>query len=646
MQNNVLTRLKSSIVASGMRGLLRAIKARGGNQAARRTRRPLMKRLRVAARVVRLANRRKLTVGRVLKQLNWQSFRQSLQLGKSPLSRKLVGLMAGLIAVSVGATGYLAYDAAEKNIRTITQQRLQSEADKMTEKITILRLVVQDGNEFDRALRKELERQQSTLALDGLTVAELFVTSDGQLLPFKGRQEKPLAVAAPVLQAVFEQERGVAKLAVDGEPYTAAYAKAAELNRVYMLFVRDAEYLAPVHRLRDVVIVTILFATLAACLIALVIVHGITKPVEHILAAIRDVSRGDYTKKITLRISRRSEMGALITHFNTMVDDVSDVMTRIKRIIGELTRVGGDMSRKARLTAQNAEELKQRALAVAEDARRIRQTTSEADRSFADMKQVTGEVIDRFGGVRAKSGELHKSAEQGRSSIEELLSAMRGYVDEAKEMKGLMAKLLVQSKEIEQVLGMIRTMAAETKLVSLNATIEAARAGVAGRSFAVVAQEVQRLAEQSNNAANDIRKIVRDIQVQTLAATDMANSMADRIASSAALTATAETAFQALLSGVSDSSEGVAAMAGKIDQLSKELAMLENGIGTIAGIAAVTDGNSRAMVAAAEAQEAAAAQSQSLAEETCAMAARLGGLTARLQVAEQAEDDLQAARVA
>lgn len=633
MLKHVLTSLKETIKA----GTERWLKNRPAANArpVRRNRHPLAQRLRVAARIIRLGNRRPLTLGRILKNVNRASLRQSLQLGRSPLSRKLIGLMAGLIAVSVGLTGFLAYDAAEKSIRTITQQRLQSEADKMTEKITILRLVAQDGQEFDRALRKELERQQSTLALDGLTVSELFVTADGQLAPFKGRQETLLPVPAARLQAVFEQERGVAKLDVAGEPYTAAYAKAAELNRVYMLFVRDAEYLAPVQRLRDFVVGAIVSATLAACLIALVIVHGIAKPIEYILAAIREVSRGDYTHKITLRISRRSEMGALITHFNTMVDDVSDVMTRIKRIIGELARVGGDMSQQAGQTAQNAEVLKQRALAVAADARRIRQTTDEADRSFADMKQATGAVVERFAGVRTKSGELHASAEQGRCSIETLLGVMRGHVEEAQQMKGLMGKLLVQSKEIEQVLGMIRTLAAETKLVSLNATIEAARAGAAGRSFAVVAQEVQRLAEQSNHAADDIRHIVRDIQVQTLAATDVVGSMADRIADSASLTENAEAAFQSLLAGVADSSAGVVAMAGRIDQLAAEIGALEAGIGTIADIALVTDENSRAMVAAAQEQATAAAASQVLAEQTGALAARLGSLTARLQVAEQ-----------
>ena len=611
-----------------------------------RNRRPLAKRLRLAARVLRMRGVEQISIRRALKRLNWQTFWRSMQLSKSPLSRKLIGLMAGLIIASVGMTGYLAYDVAERNIRSITQQRLRSEADKMAEKITILRMVMQDEREFDRALRKELERQQATLSQDGLTVSELFVTQDAKLVPYKGMQEKTLPVAEPVLQELFVKERGVDKLTVDGESYTVAYAKAAELQKVYMLFVRDAEYLAPIYKLRNVIAGAIVSAALLASLIALVIVHGITKPIEHILAAIREVSTGDYTRKITLRISRRSEMGSLITHFNTMVDDVSDVMTRIKRSIAELNRAGNALAAKAQDTAGNAALLKQRSLAVADSALRIRETTDKADRSFADMKQVTAGVISQFDHVQAQSHELLGSAEQGRLSIEKLLGAIRGYVAEAAEMKTLMQQLMLQAKEVEKVLGMIRTLADETKLVSLNATIEAARAGEAGKSFAVVAKEVQRLADQSNCAADDIRKIVRNIQVQTLSATDVTNNMVDRIINSESLTETAEASFRSLLAGVADSSGSITAMADQIDQLTGEIAVLERGIGTIADIATETDDNSRAMTVAASGQAAAAVEASALAEQIHGIAARLGSLTERLRVAERSDAQPDMTRVA
>lgn len=88
-----------------------------------------------------------------------------------------------------------------------------------------------------------------------------------------------------------------------------------------------------------------------------------------------------------------------------------------------------------------------------------------------------------------------------------------------------MAELQARSREITRVIGLVETVAFQTKLLSLNASVEAARAGVAGRGFAVVAQEVRALAQRSEDAAHTIRSIVG----QSVAEIDEGRQMSDRV---------------------------------------------------------------------------------------------------------------------
>lgn len=560
-----------------------------------------------------------------------------LRAGNSQLSRRIIIPMVGIIVLAVGFTGYISYQMAQNNIKTVIQERMKSEADKMTEKIAILKLVLQDDQEFNRATKKELERQQAELAQDGLTATELFIDTQYRLEPFANMQEKVPDISEPTLKRIFDQEKGIDTIEIEGVAYTVAYSKAQEIHKVYLLLIKEEEYLAPLHQLRNLVILSMVGGVIIATLLGFVIVRGITGPIEHILAAIQRVSTGDYTEKIELTVNEKSEMRMLIENFNQMIGNVSHVMKSIKSTTDAVNAVGSELQAKAQLTAANANQLSYRVGIVDDGAKQTAITVGETQNEFVNMKTAIDVLVADFKATSTMSNHLMKSAVSGKDAVQQLLADIKIYTNKANDIKTVMEELTTQSQVIEKVVKMIGDITAQTKLLSLNAAIEAARAGDAGRGFAVVAQEVQKLAEQSAKAAGEIQHIVRNIQTRTIDAAQNTNIMVTHIEAGYQNTYHAETAFSDLMRGVEQTTEEINHMSGRIGRMLDELQNVEKSMLLFASISQETLASSQEMDDAAKQQITIAQESYTLSEKLHTISCELKELTMCLKVEKNTE---------
>lgn len=571
--------------------------------------------------IVKLTVQQVSQLTKALKEVKWSDL---LKAGSSELSRRLIIPMVAIIILAVGFTGYISYQTAKDNVKTIIEERMKSEADKMTEKIAIIQLVAQEDREFKRAAKKELERQQAELAQDGLTATALFIDTKYNLEPFPGMQEKVLPIPQATLQKLFEQEKGLANIEVDGVAYTAAYSKAQEIQKVFVLLVKSEEYLAPIYRLRNLIFGTIVGGVVVAALLGILIVRSITGPIEHILVAIRRVSTGDYTEKIALPSKASGEIATLIDDFNHMVDNVSRVMSCVKQSNETLNMAGLELQAKAQLTAANADQLGCRVNAVGEGAKQTAKRMIETIRKFDGMKHEFTELVKAITVTNQNSGQLMQSALSGKDAVNQVLEGIKIYTQEAKDIKVSMEELLSQSRIIEKVVSIIRDITNQTKLLSLNAAIEAARAGDAGRGFAVVAQEVQKLAEQSAKAAGDIQSIVGSIQSRTQAAASSTNKMVTHIEAGSQSSYHAEKSFSELLNGVENTSGEIMQISGRMGFIIKELQDVEESMMLFTSISQETLESTHEMDIAAQ-------QQLEIAQETHTLADRLHGISCELK---------------
>ncbi len=139
------------------------------------------------------------------------------------------------------------------------------------------------------------------------------------------------------------------------------------------------------------------------------------------------------------------------------------------------------------------------------------QTTARAESAVAAIRQTSANVstvADASEDLSASIREIERQVEQTRGMVS---AATRSTAETSSVIKGLFTK----SEKIDEIIGLIQSIAAQTNLLSLNATIEAARAGESGRGFAVVAQEVKSLAGQTARASHHVADHVRSIQAAT-----------------------------------------------------------------------------------------------------------------------------------
>ncbi len=244
----------------------------------------------------------------------------------------------------------------------------------------------------------------------------------------------------------------------------------------------------------------------------------------NVLRTINDLSRelddlvtgeGDLTKRIT--VESHDELGKLAESFNQFLNKTQQMIRDIKNSISQLENHSLSLSQAA--TQMSAT---------------ISETTSNIDEiatAINDATQAVDGVARSSENVNALAQEVGEVNQDMLKAIEERLNRMEENAQLAQEAMEQINTVGEASKEIGQIVGVINEIADQTNLLALNAAIEAARAGEAGRGFAVVADEVRKLAEKTQHATEDIRAMITKIQNDTKVAVDKTRKSVDMILS-------------------------------------------------------------------------------------------------------------------
>lgn len=221
---------------------------------------------------------------------------------------------------------------------------------------------------------------------------------------------------------------------------------------------------------RNLLITLLVVASVSGVVIALWISLSIARALGNAAGLAESIAGGDLTK--TLEYRARDEVGDLIRNLNTMVE-------KLREVIGAVQDASENVAAGAEELSSSSEELSQGA---AEQA----SSTEEASASMEEMASNIRQTADNAQQTSKISVSAAEASKKTNESVTQAVEAMR---------------------TIAEKIGIVQEIARQTDLLALNAAIEAARAGEHGRGFAVVASEVRKLAERSQNAANEINEL-------------------------------------------------------------------------------------------------------------------------------------------
>ena len=253
-----------------------------------------------------------------------------------------------------------------------------------------------------------------------------------------------------------------------------------------------------------------LFAVVVFVVIGWLIVRMITRPLRMVQEMMSMAEAGDLTVEGTYE--SKDELGRLTQSFNKMISGLRTLISEIHSSSLHLASSAEELSAGNKMASHATANIAATVQQMASGSENQMHRTEESARAMEEMAVGIQRIAETTTEVTEASVKAASEATQGTRYVEGAAQQMESIYQSVQQSSAIIETLNQRSHDIQQIVGVIRSIAEQTNLLALNAAIEAARAGEQGRGFAVVADEVRKLAEQSSHSANQITEMLGSIQ--------------------------------------------------------------------------------------------------------------------------------------
>ena len=319
-------------------------------------------------------------------------------------------------------------------------------------------------------------------------------------------------------------------------------------------------------------------AALGALLVIIYLItnHFVSKPLEAMRKGLADIARGEGDLTRRLEIKGRDEVGQAAMVFNEMMENFNQLVRQVRDAASQVS---------ARVTA-----LSDSADRVTQSSHQQNEKSDQAASAVEQLVSNISSIARSAEHVQLQSQESLARANEGSRNLNVLLGEMNVVERAVKEMADSVNNFVRNTEAITTMTREVKDIAEQTNLLALNAAIEAARAGEQGRGFAVVADEVRKLAEKSSRSASEIDAITAQLSAQSVAVRRSIEEGMAHLESSQTAVQSVSDVLAATNGSVTEVGHGLDAIASATDQQRRFSGEVENSIEAIAGMARENSG--------------------------------------------------------
>ncbi len=342
---------------------------------------------------------------------------------------------------------------------------------------------------------------------------------------------------------------------VVGKPYLTQYEPIKNANGeiIGMIFagVPTSEIDAVAQKMLLKMGVIAFIAAVIAVIAGILFVRGIVKPLKRLNDQLETISagKGDLTQQLV--VNAKDEIGDLAHSFNAMLETLRNMMRHVDDTANQVSASSAELSATAGSTTSTTKQLTSNMAELASGASTQKHSANENVEAMQDIAGGIQLVTETNSEVSTYASDAFDTAKHGEESAQAMQMQMHVMTTAVQESANSIAALDTHANKIGEIVEVIHAIADQTNLLALNASIEAARAGEHGKGFAIVAEEVRKLAEQSKTSAAQITDTIHTMQQLSKEASEHMQQSEKEATSTVKVVHTTSVAFEDITTKVS-----------------------------------------------------------------------------------------------